>query len=724
MRVPRLGHGLLAALVIATALGAYGQLLTPGRVLYSQHSDLMAQHLATKTILHESIRSGHGIPEWRDDQFAGNTAAGNPQAMGLYPFHSLFLVLDPVHAVGLTFFLNVLASAASFFLLGCALGLGREARWFMAAAGLVWFKLMAAIYAGWLSNTMVIALLPAFFAAVVHMSRSPSIGAAVALAISAALCATGGHFQYFYYAVLFAAGFFVWNLIRPLRSGDRAGLASMVRFLAVALVLGLGLSAYVLLPLALDAPLLSRTTPSYEFFLADHAFTPRSLLSFLTPAALRNAVGARGVEFWEDVGYFGVVPLLLAAFAIIRGRRNPQVVAFALALAMTILLTVDSPLLRFCFDYVPGYALFRSPNRMLFLTSVFGIGLAGIGLQALLEIVESHGLQKTVSAIAIALIIIVGGEGVYRARNLLTTAPIDEVWPAPSANEFPAPGNARERVLIAGRSTMNYGRLAALGLPSVNGYDPYNYTHIWRYLDLMTRGHVSDVGVRVWGDTRGIVRWDLADALGVGWIVTPEPIGDLPPWLELVSEIPDAPNFVFYKGMERARRYVYRNTNARPRAFWARRAISADPEHPAHHLAEQADLRSTAIVEGWGFSAVNFQGADDVVTVVESRTGVLALETISAQKSFLVMSEIWHPGWRLTVDGAPAELFRTDIALMGAWIDPGHHRMELRFHQPLRQAGIGLSLISAAAIFCNFLWRFRRHRWTECSHDRRYLPNT
>ena len=68
---------LLCLALLVLSFIAYGHLLAKGKVLYSPHSDLITQHLATKTKLYESVQSGHGLPFWREDQFSGNAAATN-----------------------------------------------------------------------------------------------------------------------------------------------------------------------------------------------------------------------------------------------------------------------------------------------------------------------------------------------------------------------------------------------------------------------------------------------------------------------------------------------------------------------------------------------------------------------------------------------------------------------------------------------------------------------
>ena len=77
-----------------------------------------------------------------------------------------------------------------------------------------------------------------------------------------------------------------------------------------ALELAVGLAAYLLLPLLLEAPLISRTQASYASFLASHAVSWRHLLTLLYPEAFGTPLddSFAGTELWEEVAYFGLVP--------------------------------------------------------------------------------------------------------------------------------------------------------------------------------------------------------------------------------------------------------------------------------------------------------------------------------------------------------------------------------------------------------------------------------
>jgi len=135
-----------ALILLVLALVGYGFLLTPGEAPYSPHSDFVAQGLATKTVLWNSLRAGDGIPFWRHDELAGNVALTNPQSLYTYPLHLLFYLMEPVKAVGPTFWLHFLVAGFVGYIVAMSLGLGRAARLLTAAAMMFSFKLIMVTY--------------------------------------------------------------------------------------------------------------------------------------------------------------------------------------------------------------------------------------------------------------------------------------------------------------------------------------------------------------------------------------------------------------------------------------------------------------------------------------------------------------------------------------------------------------------------------------------------
>jgi len=130
----------------------------------------------------------------------------------------------------------------------------------------------------------------------------------------------------------------------------------------------------------------SRGLASKRFFRSFHSLGWQHLLTFLHPELLgspRDGTYA-AVELWEDVAYFGLVPLLLAIAGGTLGWRRPRVLFLVVSFVVSTLVALDTPLVRFLYDTLPGFRLFHLPGRLLFLTSCFGIALAGVGLEEIL----------------------------------------------------------------------------------------------------------------------------------------------------------------------------------------------------------------------------------------------------------------------------------------------------------------------------------------------------
>jgi len=75
------------------------------------------------------------------------------------------------------------------------------------------------------------------------------------------------------------------------------------------------------------------------------------------------------------------------------------------------------------------------------------------------------------------------------------------------------------------------------------------------------------------------------------------------------------------------------------------------------------------------------------------------------QKSVLVLQTPFDRGWRALQDGRPAPVLKADVGLLGVVLDPGEHRVELRYSTPL--LGVGLLITLASGLILAAAWR----RW-------------
>jgi hypothetical protein len=76
---------------------------------------------------------------------------------------------------------------------------------------------------------------------------------------------------------------------------------------------------------------------------------------------------------------------------------------------------------------------------------------------------------------------------------------------------------------------------------------------------------------------------------------------------------------------------------------------------------------------------------------------LLDVEARGPGPSFVAINQTWDPGWTASIDGAPARLLRTEIALSGIVVPPGRHRVALRYDNPWIDRGLWVSLGAALA---------------------------
>lgn len=688
-------------LIVLLALAGYGFLLRPGELLYTPYSDIVAYHLGVKEVLFRSWQAGQGLPFWRADQLAGGPAFTNPNGLYTYPLHVLFYLVPPPAAMGWTIWLHLVIGAWVYAALGHALGLGPLPRLLMAAAALFNFKVLMAVYAGWLSFLPSITFFPLLFATIFRIVKRPGPGTALAVAATGALALHGGHIQLVYYSGWFLVAYLLLTQVASWRAGQRHQVRRVATWLCGSGLLALGMAAYLFLPLAAEAPLIARDLAWNEFLLRRHALGGRHLLTLLRPEALGSPLDGSypGVEMWEDVAYFGLLPLLLALVGAVLGWRRSPTCFLVGGLATSVLAALDTPLLRLLYAFLPGFRLFRLPGRLLFLTAFFGIALAGIGLEELLTRLQRRRGGPWWPRLATAAIVLaIAGEGTAYAHKYLGTMGHARVVPTPAYGQFLATDLTLFRTAPVGRATVNPGWAAAMKLHLITGYEPFTLRQYQRYLELMQGGRVIREGDTISIDPYRIARWDLVDALNVKYLLAMVPLRLPPDRFEPAARYRDQPVFVSYRGMGLAEIFIYRNTKALPRAFWVERLVPAHGEDEAIAAIQRHDLRDVAVVQGIepeGVPSVRSPG--DRARVLDAADGYLTVETESQGSRFLVISEIWHPGWRARLDGRAIPLRRTDLALMGAWIPLGRHRLVLEFRPLHWRTALTISMLSGVA---------------------------
>ncbi len=134
---------------------------------------------------------------------------------------------------------------------------------------------------------------------------------------------------------------------------------------------------------------------------------------------------------------------------------------------------------------------------------------------------------------------------------------------------------------------------------------------------------------------------------------------------------------------------VLENLNVLPRAFFVSRVTGvADYQQARNRLWDPADRfepRQEALVEA---TASAGDMAPGQVERLDYFPNQVKLDVTCPARCYLVLADLYLPGWQATIDGSPAEIYRTDAVVRGIFVPGGPHRVEFRYRP--RSVVIGL----------------------------------
>jgi hypothetical protein len=92
-------------------------------------------------------------------------------------------------------------------------------------------------------------------------------------------------------------------------------------------------------------------------------------------------------------------------------------------------------------------------------------------------------------------------------------------------------------------------------------------------------------------------------------------------------------------------------------------------------------------------------GGPEAAIEVE-RPAYLRIRACAPREGYLVLSDRYSDGWRVTLDGAPAPLFRAEYLFRAVAVPPGEHQVEFRYRPASVRAGALGSLAGFATAAC------------------------
>ncbi len=696
------------------------------------------------------VRNGI-LPLWDPYALAGHPFGGESQTAAFYPFH-LLLLLFPFNQHGLLspalfhwwFALTHFLGGCFMFALAREFGLKR----FPSVIAGVCFSLggvLGGVTWGYMVDSAI--WLPLIFLFLLRALKAESRGRAAinaalgGLSMGMAILAGGLHMPIM--QALAAVGAVAFAVVHPqLRQRGPLGKAWIGSATILAIVAGVAFCAGAVQLLVsteyaghavrfFGAPPALLASQRIPWSYPSDGLWPQGLWALLISAAFGGRIGGGEVLPF----HVGVFPLLAAAIGIWKRWDSPWVkyLAGLAVVAFLYALGEFSPVYGLVRTLVPYLWMAREANRFLYLTQFALSMLAAFGVEALLDgpagepawrpltrvltwIVAACAIAQAIPAffehadmspwISLSILLIFASYGLYRyvirghcgmaVRFVMVALVLFNLtafnWSIANKTEAAQAGLDSMDAALGTRGAVSYlksrpGRFRVqfseaypppigdlFRVPTVTG--GMRATLLQDYLALLWSGHLELFNVR--------------------YLVKPASATE--------------PGDVYHDSKWK----VYENPGGFPPAWIVHQTVvepSVDRLH-ARLSSPGIDLHRQALLGAPLESAIEprIEGASEDVTFGACGRNTLELTARAQSRGLLVLSEVYYPGWRATVNSKDARISEVDGALRGVVIPRGESRIAL-WYSP-RSFWLG-SLVSMAAFSGTLLalflsWRKKR----------------
>jgi hypothetical protein len=539
--------------------------------------------------------------------------------------------------------------------------------------------------------------------------------------------------QFTVYVLLLLFGYFLFELVPVVRAKNVSAAVRMSMLAGGMIVVALGITALQLLPTQELAGLSQRAEITFQKS-SEGSLRFQQLLTLIVPKYF-GASGAQGSgfwlegnywEYWETCIYLGLLPLVLVVASFLLLRKNRVVAFFTGVLVFGILYSFGDNffLHSFFFKMVPGFDKFRVPGRMSFFVTFAGAILSGFGLKHLFELRQRS--PKTLRNLALG--VAAAGVAVYLLGNG------GFLQPAGNARMFEQvhPGVVHETgvallfaVLIGGllflvlRGILSPTRfvLAAIVLHLVDmmlfGYDQNNgqtnpELYYQRTSELVS--FLKDEGAkeyfRINSRLGGAMLLDrnqgMVDRIFMCEGYTPLALQRNYPLGKPAYDLLNAKyriavdNQKQTAGIQPAMTYL-------PRAFLVDSYTVLTNEEAERRYLEGSEFRfrNEIVLEEDPHVAVRHAVPGDTTApgsavITSYDLNRITLNVSARQNAFLVLSEIYYPGWHASIDGNEAKVYRADWCLRAIPVLQGNHSVTVTFAPESFSRGL---LITSATLF-------------------------
>ena len=352
--------------------------------------------------------------------------------------------------------------------------------------------------------------------------------------------------------------------------------------------------------------------------------------------------------------YFGLAPLLIIGLAFVsptaRERLWNRDVALWLLLSLAAVVYATGWLLPVA-QHLPGFGFFRGPGRYGIVATLGAALIAGRALCALLE-----GRRCLSSGVVLAIVLCATVWDLRYVARVVAVSPI-----------LDQPVLARLEHSVVRQRLQKYDGLPRLYAPGANLPNLLGVSSVPEYLGIGP-GQYYDEKLRapkLEELTPEFVAW--AERSGITHILSFEPLAtENVRGVELVLAEPDAFLNPVWARSPNESLYLYELTSTLGRAYF--------------------DLPL----------------AGQKVDVISNEPDRVELSVIAPEEAIVILTDLAYRGWKVTVDGMPAEAIAIDGLFRGVDVPRGAHRIVWTFEPRSLRVGFVLAAIGLVLCFAVF----------------------
>ncbi len=507
--------------------------------------------------------------------------------------------------------------------------------------------------------------------------------------------------------------------------------SALLRIIAMGVLVGgaLALSAIQVIP---TSELINRTARKSGLSPVEniqYSYPIKHFKTMLDPFALGSPKDGtyphynkvNGSIFWENTGYIGLIPLLLAGIALLTIRKNRKTVVISLLLISAALLMTGKYSPFYFIHTLPPFNKFRVPSRYIIMFIFSLCTLAAIGLDVLLDRIKNYkrGENQTAGAligIALVTLSIANVFMVWHGYHLVGKA--SEWFSDPQTAQYIKKTNTQGRIysVLGSYSWTDYFLKNGWGeqnnyvyfrnwlSPNYNilaGIDQYD-AYVGKVLTNRQQAYNTLISAGITEPSANILHVATASARLMGLaavqhIVAPEEIRNDNIHKKFTTTN-NPRNLAPYN--------VYENEYFTPRAHVVYNYTVAKTVESIQQtlVSESFDMRNSAVLEKE--IAVDFNKAcsnnrtlcTGKVEIAEDSDMSVRLATSTTQNGLLVLADSYYPGWEAYIDGNKVEILAANLNQRAILLPAGTHTVHFKYIPTKMKFAATVSVIGYAII--------------------------